>query len=254
MSTNSSTSTQLSYRLSGSVAVFDVSQEGRLRVSGDDAVDLLNRLSTNELETLEPGEGAGTVLTTNKGRIIDLLRVLHCGDHLLMLTSAGTQQRVADWIDFYTFAEDVSVEDVTAETQQTLIVGDHSAGTIERAGMSCAGLDEPLSHMASEGPDGQVRVVRIAFGELTGYEIIAPTGSLFSADGPEPLSGPELAQLKVEQGVPAYPAELNERPEPSRSESTASHQLQQGLLHRTRGCRPPEHIRPCPAVPVPART
>ena len=57
--------------LHSGVALVDRSDVGRLCLKGDDALDLLNRLSTNELATLEIGAGAATVLTTNKGRIFD---------------------------------------------------------------------------------------------------------------------------------------------------------------------------------------
>ena len=49
------------------VGLADRSHLGRLRVSGADALDLLNRLSTNNLDDLAIGDVQGTVLTTNKG-------------------------------------------------------------------------------------------------------------------------------------------------------------------------------------------
>ena len=69
----------LTSRLRTETAAFDMSRYGRLVVSGDDAIDLLNRLSTNDLEQVQPGQGMSSVLTTNKGRIIDLLHVLRTG-------------------------------------------------------------------------------------------------------------------------------------------------------------------------------
>ena len=38
---------------------------------------------------LQPGRGAATVLTTNKGRILDLLVVANLGEELLVITSPG---------------------------------------------------------------------------------------------------------------------------------------------------------------------
>ena len=55
------------------VALHDSSYVGRLKASGDDALDLLNRLSTNLVLRLEPGQGAPTILTTDRGRILDLV-------------------------------------------------------------------------------------------------------------------------------------------------------------------------------------
>ncbi|HLF81815.1 MAG TPA: hypothetical protein VI410_08600, partial [Anaerolineales bacterium] len=45
---------------------------GVLRVSGEDRLDLLNRMSTNLLLHLTPGTGAVTVFTTPIGRIVEV--------------------------------------------------------------------------------------------------------------------------------------------------------------------------------------
>ncbi len=60
--------------------LFDRSaQQGRLELTGRDRLDLLHRMSTNDLLKLKPGEGCSTVLTTALARIIDRLIVYHRG-------------------------------------------------------------------------------------------------------------------------------------------------------------------------------
>lgn len=198
----------LTRRLESRVAAFDVSDSGRLRVSGDDAIDLLNRLSTNDLERLEVGRGMGTTLTTNKGRIIDLLRVLRRDGDLLVLTSPGTQRRVAEWIDFYTFAEDVEVEDLTGDTAHWIIVGADAAKAVDRARLDADGLDEYLDHRAK----GEVTIVRAQLGNVAAYEVISPIDA--KPPDADALQPRDLELLRIEQGVPAYPNELNEAHNP----------------------------------------
>ena len=202
--------------LASETAVYDASRSGRLRMSGEDAIDLLDRLSTNALSDLRPGEGMATVLTTNKGRIIDLLRVLHRGDDLLILTSAGTQKRIAEWIDFYTFAEDAAVEDITERTAHRVVVGGGAADALCEAFPNIGGLQSQLSHAA----DGDSLIIRADMGErdadgriepLPAYEIITPL------DAPAPpipasrtLSEDDMKALRIALGIPSYPNELNE--------------------------------------------
>ena len=194
--------------------MFDVSNYGRLSVRGDDALDLLNRLSTNDLELMRPGGGMETVLTTNKGRIIDLLRILHMGDHLLMLTSPGTQDRVVEWIDFYTFAEDITVTDIAPDTSHFLFVGDAAGDALSEAGFGAWGLTTPLSHTASETGDGVIVIVRTESGSLPAWEVIVPRGQDIPSDGIEKPGTSALEMLRIEQGVPAFPSELNESHNP----------------------------------------
>ena len=201
----------LASRLAAGAAAFDVSGFGRMRVSGEDAVDLLDRLSTNDLSNLRPGTGAGTVLTTNKGRVIDFLRVLRRGeDDLLVLTSPGTQERVAEWIDFYTFAEDVSVEDVSSETRQFLVAGEGAADAARAAFPIAAGLDGFLDH----ANDGEATAVRGGMGTMDAWEIVVPRGAGAPDFGLPTLSENERDALRIELGIPEYPNDLNDRRNP----------------------------------------
>ena len=112
-------------------AVFP-SDAGRLRLTGEDARDLLNRLSTNLVDPDgDAGEVAVTVLTSDRGRIVDLVYVAHCGDHQLMLTSPGQQQNVIDFLDKYTIMEDLEVEDVTRETVMLTLTGPEASAILD---------------------------------------------------------------------------------------------------------------------------
>src|SRR6478672_9666103 len=70
-------------------ALYDETDAGRIFIRGRDRADLLQRLSTNDMLRLRPGQGARTVLTTPIGRIIDLLTVHALADALLIVTSPG---------------------------------------------------------------------------------------------------------------------------------------------------------------------
>ena len=79
-----------------------------VRVSGKDRVDLLHRLSTNDLEPLAKiGQVRSTLFTTAQGRLIDWVDVLATDDALLVICAAGRGARVAEWIETYTIMEDV---------------------------------------------------------------------------------------------------------------------------------------------------
>ena len=214
MATQISTKSALSAKLRSGAITFDVSDFGRLKVTGEDAIDLLDRLSTNDFKLLEAGKGIGTVLTTNKGRIIDLLRIFQRDDDILMITSPGTAERTVEWIEFYTFAEDIEVEDVSANTSQWLVVGEGAEDAISEAGFDANGLNDSLSHTTV----GDLStIVRTMFGELPAYELIVPASEEAPSFGVEELGKSELARLRVEQGVPAYPHEMNEGRNPLES-------------------------------------
>ncbi len=202
--------------LTRGVGVVDRSDVGRLVLRGEDAVDLLERLSTNALTELAVGEGAATVLTTNKGRILDLLLVLRRDGDLLALTGAGNQGRVAEWVDFYTFVEEVSVEDVTSTTAMLGVVGPGAATAVEAAtGVATAGLALYGSRAGNIGGAEALVVRGDPVGE-PGYDVVVPADArqqaldaLLSA-GAVQVGSEALDLARIEGGVPAFGCELTE--------------------------------------------
>ena len=109
--------------LQNNAGLLDMSYCDRLKVIGDDAIDLLNRLSTNQLDGMDIGSVRWTILTTPKGRIIDVLRVARMEDHLIIGASPERIRNIIDWIDFYTFGEDVELVDVSQNTVEFSLIG-----------------------------------------------------------------------------------------------------------------------------------
>ncbi|MDP7088296.1 MAG: hypothetical protein QGG20_00950, partial [Dehalococcoidia bacterium] len=56
-----------------------------INMSGRDALDLLHRLTTKELMTVSVGTARRTVLTSNRGRVIDVFLVAHVSQNALLL-------------------------------------------------------------------------------------------------------------------------------------------------------------------------
>lgn len=195
-----------------SVALADRSHFGRLKISGKDALDLLNRLSSNKIMDLPVGGGTSTVLTTNKGRIIDLLLVINMDDYLLVITSPQTTEKVIEWIDLYTFSEDITIEDVT-ETTTLLSLTGPLAGKLLGDGVSALDLyavgQVPVQEM-------HLPVIRTDTYGTVSYDILTPTSHAekawraFTRTGAVPVGEEALEMLRVEQGVPRYSREMGE--------------------------------------------
>ena len=201
------------------VAVHDTSYVGRLRATGADALDLLNRMSTNQVLTLEPGQGAPTILTTDRGRILDLVGAVNTGDDaqgVLLLTSPEGQQRVIDWLDRYTIMEDLTVEDCTQETTMLTVFGPGSQGALEA--VCGVGLDRlPSFHTIPVSIAGhEARLVHQPLGTLPAFALImspqesaAVWRTLLDA-GITPVGIEAYNTVRVQYGVPVYGQEMGE--------------------------------------------
>ena len=206
--------------LTRDVALLDRSYVGRLSFTGEDALDLLNRLSTNELMTLEEGRGTATVLTSNKGRIMDVLVVLRLSDRLMVLTAPQSRQKVAEWIDFYTIVEDIGLQDVTGETAMISVAGPEAAqllnaldrvdvasmGRYDSAQASIGGVDASLFRTDFVGPRAYDLLVPANDGPRL-WDELSSRGERY---GLRRVGLEALEAVRVEQGVPAYGRELTE--------------------------------------------
>ncbi len=124
--------------------------ESRIVLEGRDGLDLLHRLSTNDLVHWSQTRMTATALTTEKGRIVDTVRVVQYGTGHLLFGSADAEQEVLRWITKYTIADDVAVRSITDSTRMWMLVGPDAeaiAGTIGGGGESGIGVfpDETTS-------------------------------------------------------------------------------------------------------------
>ena len=200
-------------------AVYDNSPTGRLRAVGADALDLLNRLSTNRVDNLPLGRGAPTILTTDRGRILDLLTVVNAGDYILLLTSPGQQQAVSDWLDKYTIMEDLTVADGTAETAMFTLCGPHSRDALAAAmpaiGSRLAEL-EPYAAIEAAIAGREAMLLYRPMGNLPAYDLLmevdagpAAWASL-TAGGFVPMGQEAWDALLVSHAIPRYGRELGD--------------------------------------------
>ncbi|HKZ54775.1 MAG TPA: glycine cleavage T C-terminal barrel domain-containing protein [Anaerolineales bacterium] len=79
---------------------------GLIRVEGSHRLDLLHRMSTNDLIDLPAGSIRATVLTTPLARIVDRVWVWAAEDHLLLLTGPHRAETVSHWLRRHIFFQD----------------------------------------------------------------------------------------------------------------------------------------------------
>lgn len=184
----------------------DRSDCGRLWITGADALDLLNRLTTNKLETLPFGTARSTVLTNGDARVLDHLRLAAVDGGMWCFTSPGRAEDVADWIDLYTFGEEVTVVDESSKTTQFTVLGPLAAEVMAGTGFSVPPIDGVLVQ------DGTA-VVASPFGAHPAYDVLLPiegaerTKAALLAAAQEVDAG-AFDAYRIAQGVPVYGAEF----------------------------------------------
>jgi len=223
----------------GTVAVMDRSHHGRLRVTGANRFDLLNRLTTNDLRGIAAGGGAETVLLTPKGRIIDDLLLYAEDDSFLLVTSPGNQGRVKETIEKLRFRDDVTLTDVTGETAMIALVGPQSTHLLESLAAAAARAGLPLHHgITVEAAGERFLAARAAGPAGHGFHLIGRASgapSIWSAlleRGPQygasPCGEEAWEMVRIEAGLPRFGRELTEEYNPLEARLDAAIDFKKG--------------------------
>jgi hypothetical protein len=197
-------------------ALYDMSNVGRLKATGDDTLDLLNRMSTNQVLNLEPGQGVSTILTTDRGRILDLIGVVNLGDYVLLLTSPGEQQTVIDWLDRYTIMEELTVSDITGDTALLTVFGPTSPDKLEPVvGVQLAQLT-PYHTLACTIAGHQAQVINRPQGQLPSFDLLLSQDAVPNVwqhlinSGITPIGTAAYEAARVKHAIPVHGREMGD--------------------------------------------
>ena len=83
-----------------------------LRAKGSDLVDLVQRISTNDVSVLSKGKDVSTIFTTEKGRIFEFVHIvpLEAHDTYLLILAGCYEDNFKEWLSKYIIMEDVEIE------------------------------------------------------------------------------------------------------------------------------------------------
>lgn len=112
--------------------LLDRSHEGRLRLSGSDSFDLINRMTTNNMLNLSVGAGHATVFTNPTGRIMDRVVGYHVPDgDLVLLAGPGRGEPLRQYLQRNIFFnDDVKLTDMNPHTHQFALHGPNATAVM----------------------------------------------------------------------------------------------------------------------------
>ena len=146
--------------------VFDVSHMGQIEVEGPHALDLLQGLLSNDLDRISPGEAQYTLLTNERGGIVDDLIAYRLDEHrYLLIVNAANRMADYAWIK----EREIRGSEVTDTSDQCALLAVQGPRAIERLGLSPA------------------RAFSWAMGEIDGIEVMVNRTGYTGEDGCELL-------------------------------------------------------------------
>lgn len=96
-----------------------------IEMRGSDAVDFLQRMSTNDFSRFFAGSIQHTLFITDKGRVIDAVWVIHKKDFLVMAVSKDKAEEIIRWLNRYIIMEDLVLTNITGKHTIAVYFTDH---------------------------------------------------------------------------------------------------------------------------------
>src|ERR1035441_3229834 len=197
--------------LRSAAAFLDLSERGKIRVTGEDRARLVNAMSTNQIQHLEPDHGVYAFFLTALGRILADAYIFNLGDSIFLDTEPELGAKLYAHLDKYLIADDAELHD---ETAQWAVLGIEGPESYRHATSLAIPVPEaPLGLKAYNGGF----VVRVASSQPDGLRIFIPPAEKAAllerfANSGLPQASPEEANIvRLENGIPRYGQDITER-------------------------------------------
>jgi glycine cleavage system T protein (aminomethyltransferase) len=148
--------------------VFDVSHMGQLDVEGPRVQALLQGLLSNDLDRIEDGRAQYTLLTNERGGIVDDLiayRLNPC--HYLLVVNAGNREAAYRWLK----EREARGTEVTDRSDEYALLAVQGPNAIEKLGLPEA---PAFTHAMGELDGVEVMVCRTGYTGERGVELLCP--------------------------------------------------------------------------------
>ena len=215
-------------------AVFDMSWQGKLQISGKDRTRWANGMVTNNVRDLAPGRGVYSFLLNPQGRNQGDLAVYNRGESLVATTDREQLAAITAWLRRYIIMDKVELEDISDKLASAGAGGPQAIEILSHAGIDVGGL-EPGQLADVTWRDIAITVVRNTHPQSNAYEIwLAPEnadklwGALTGA-GARPVGSEALDMHRIARGIPRYGIDLRERDLPQETG-------QEHALNFSKGC------------------
>jgi aminomethyltransferase len=154
------------------VGLFDVSHLGKAEVIGDDALEFLNQILTNDLEKIEDGQAQYTLICDDSsgGTIDDLIVYRKNRNEFLLVPNAANTAEVVRRLQSVTGGARVQISECHEKYGVLALQGPKSDAVLESLGLS-VNL-EYMSFQISQIDGSEVIVCRTGYTGERGYELL----------------------------------------------------------------------------------
>lgn len=195
---------------SPAIVIFDLSDRTQIEITGADRATFLHGFCTNDIKSLQPGQGCEAFLTNIKGRVLGHVFVFAGRQSLWLDTVPGQESAIIAHLDRYLIREDVQLVGRSTERGELFVTG----GPADQLSM----LDDlaPYGNLTREVSGNELDIRRADILNEPGFLLSVPrtaietTRTSLLAMGCHEGSVDEFESRRIEAGFPYYGRDITE--------------------------------------------
>jgi len=222
------------YALLSGCGVYDLGWRAKIVLTGSDRVRWLNGMISNNVRDLPTGHGVYAFLLNAQGHVQADLYVFQRGNSLLLDTERAQREKILQFFDHYIIADDVEVNEISAQLTALGLTGPGSRKVLERAGL----LVPELGYLQfADVKWNDVSITLLHAGEeakdswqiwIAPEHVRTPWDALVAA-GARPSGTSALNLFRISRGIPQFGRDIRERDLPQETGQLRA-------LNFTKGC------------------
>ncbi len=203
------------------VGLFDISHMGRIWVAGKEALNFLEKVTSNDVARLSEGNAHYSLVLNEQGGILDDIFVYHQEENrFLICVNACNTEKIVGWFKEQAKPFSATINDRTLETGLLALQGPHALAVLKKVSGGSLASQKLHAFRIGEVAGVEVLVARTGYTGEPGVEIFLEGGdvqkvweALLAAgedEGIQPIGLGARDTLRLEMGYCLYGHEIDE--------------------------------------------
>ncbi len=207
------------------VGIFDVSHMGEIEIRGPSSKNLIQKLMTNDIDTMQDNQALYTLMCREHGGVVDDLLVHRFSeDHYFLCVNAANTEKDFAWISKNADGDGVTIQDTSRETAQFAVQGKHSEALLQKLCETALNEIKYYHFKKAKIYNFESIIARTGYTGEDGFEIYMHAGcakKVFAAIleagkdfNIQPIGLGARDTLRMEMGYALYGNEIDEKSKP----------------------------------------
>jgi aminomethyltransferase len=207
------------------VGIFDVSHMGEIEIQGPSAKSLIQKLMTNDIDSMQDNQALYTLMCMENGGVVDDLLVHRFSeDHYFLCVNASNTDKDFEWILKNAGSCDATIRNTSLETAQFAVQGKNSEALLQKLCETSLNeikyyhfkkakihnFESIIARTGYTGEDGFEIYIATDQAEAT-FRAILDAGKEFNL---QPIGLGARDTLRMEMGYALYGNEINDKSKP----------------------------------------